>query len=214
MSDFFPHHQPFPKIPRLRREIVVTEKIDGTNAQVTIHAGRVFAGSKNRWVTPENDNYGFAAWVQEHHDELLALGEGSHYGEWWGQGVQRGYGVVGKRFSLFNVGRWCLHDEEPQPRTGPGGAASFVGARDHRANAEGVAMQERLPACCSLVPVLYRGVMACSAIEDCLERLRANGSAAAPGFMKPEGVIVYHVAGGHYYKRTLEKDDEPKGGSK
>jgi hypothetical protein len=29
MSDFIP----FPKIPRLRRDIVITEKIDGTNVQ-------------------------------------------------------------------------------------------------------------------------------------------------------------------------------------
>ena len=28
--------QPFPKIPRLSREIVITEKIDGTNAQILI----------------------------------------------------------------------------------------------------------------------------------------------------------------------------------
>jgi hypothetical protein len=200
--EFFPHHQPFPKIPRLRREIVVTEKIDGTNAQVTINGGRIFAGSKNRWVTPENDNYGFAAWVQEHYDELLTLGEGSHYGEWWGGGCQRGYGLAAgdMRWSLFNVGRWCLHNEEPQSRTGAGGIQS-------------PSMQQRLPKCCSLVPVLWSGVFSEAAIEACVMMLRNHGSFAAPGYMKPEGVVVYHVAGGHLYKQTIERDDEPKGRS-
>ena len=36
------------------------------------------------------------------------LGEGVHRGEWWGNGIQRGYGLQNgdKRFSLFNVHRW------------------------------------------------------------------------------------------------------------
>jgi len=204
-TDFFPHHQPFQKIPRLMREIVITEKIDGTNCQVTIHGGRIFAGSKNRWITPENDNYGFAAWVQTHHDELLGLGEGTHYGEWWGGGCQRGYGLEkgDMRWSLFNVGRWCLHNELPKPRTGPGGVQGY--------NDIGPAMQERLPACCGLVPVLYRGPFGEVAVDISMRILTFHGSRAAPGFMEPEGIIVYHVAGGHYYKRTLERDEEPKG---
>ena len=203
--EFFPHHRPFQKIPRLRREIVVTEKIDGTNSQVTINAGRIFAGSKNRWITPENDNYGFAAWVQEHYDELLTLGEGTHYGEWWGGGCQRGYGLAkgDMRWSLFNVSRWCLHNEQPQVRTGPGGVQGF--------DTNGSVVQQRLPPCCSLVPVLYRGVFSEAAIDGCVEMLRQLGSVASPGFMYPEGVIVYHVAGDHLYKRTLERDDELKG---
>jgi len=28
--------------------------------------------------------------------------------------------------------------------------------------------------------------------------------------MKPEGIVAYHTAGGHYYKQTCEYDDEPK----
>jgi hypothetical protein len=60
-----PEFQPFPKLARLSREMTITEKIDGTNAQVFVtEEGQVFAGSRTRWVTPENDNYGFAAWVK------------------------------------------------------------------------------------------------------------------------------------------------------
>lgn len=99
--------QPFPKIARFSREIVITEKIDGTNGQVFItENGQVLAGSRNRWVTPTTDNFGFAAWVEANQEDLLKLGPGAHFGEWWGRGIQRGYGIKDRRFSLFNVSRW------------------------------------------------------------------------------------------------------------
>ena len=125
---------PFPKIPRLSKECIITEKIDGTNASVwidKIEAGDVDqydpnvsglhvidgntvivrAGSRNRFVTPENDNYNFAKWVTVNSLELIhELGLGVHYGEWWGSGIQRGYGLQGgvKNFSLFNTDRWIV----------------------------------------------------------------------------------------------------------
>lgn len=59
----------FPKIPRLKRGCVITEKIDGTNACVYVgEDGLVLAGSRSRWVTPEADNFGFAAWVRDHEE--------------------------------------------------------------------------------------------------------------------------------------------------
>src|SRR5438552_1079029 len=74
----------FPKIPRLSRECVVTEKIDGTNAQILIsECGEVFPGSRSRWITKEDDNHGFAKWVYENSVELMRLGIGRHFGEWW-----------------------------------------------------------------------------------------------------------------------------------
>ena len=73
----------FPKMARLSREIIVSEKIDGTNAQVYItEDGTMRAGSRTRWITPEDDNFGFAKWVDAHRDELLTLGPGRHFGEW------------------------------------------------------------------------------------------------------------------------------------
>lgn len=167
----------FPKIPRLSREIIVTEKIDGTNAQVHItDDGTILAGSRTRWITPESDNFGFAAWVRDNAEELAKLGPGSHFGEWWGAGIQRRYGLTEKRFSLFNVDRWGV---------------------------------ER-PACCNVVPTLYRGNFDTNAIEDALSGLRTLGSMAAPGFMNPEGVVVFHLAGRVGFKKTLHKDELPK----
>lgn len=68
------------KIPRAIGEgVTITEKLDGTNACVVIQDG-VIAGvqSRNRFITPEDDNYGFARWVSENEHELLKLGEGYH----------------------------------------------------------------------------------------------------------------------------------------
>lgn len=172
----------FPKIARLSRGCVITEKIDGTNAAVCIdECGEVWAQSRTRIITPEEDNFGFARWVQEHADELRALGPGRHFGEWWGAGIQRKYGLSEKRFSLFNTARWT----EPS----------------------------LYPACCSVVPVLYEGLFTTDAVAEAIMRLRSQGSYAAPGFMQPEGVIVWHEAARIMFKKTLDKDDEWKGKS-
>jgi len=105
---------PFRKIPRLSREIVITEKIDGTNAQIKItEDGEMIVGSRNKVITPKDDNYGFANWCEENKEELMKLGVGTHYGEWWGQGIGRGYGLKTKKFSLFNVSRWGNPEERP-----------------------------------------------------------------------------------------------------
>ncbi len=175
-----PEFKPFPKIPRLRRTIIVTEKIDGTNAQVHITAdGQVYAGSRNKWITPETDNYGFARWVDSNKTSLLeTMGVGTHYGEWWGSGIQRRYGLSGKRFSLFNSYRW---------------------------------KDTKLPDGVFLVPTLYIGEYSDNAIQDCLDRLRKEGSLAQPGFMQPEGVVVYMQASGTMHKVLLENDALPKG---
>lgn len=187
----------FPKIARLSRECIITEKIDGTNGQIYIgEDGEFLAGSRSRWITPEDDNYGFARWAHEHRDELLTLGPGRHFGEWWGQGVQRKYNMPEKRWSLFNVARWCLHGQEPQR----------MATADPRIEK----WQDVLPACCHLVPVLFRGMFDTARVEEAIADLRANGSKASPGFMKPEGVICFHVAGNFGFKKTLEKDEAPK----
>lgn len=193
----------FPKMARLSRECIVTEKIDGTNACIKITEDGLFlTGSRTRWITPGDDNYGFSAWAHKHIKELMTLGPGTHFGEWWGSGCQRGYGLSNgeKRWSLFNVARWCLADDEPQR----------IPTGDPRIEK----YQEVLPACCNLVPVLYRGIFSTVSVENCLWNLKVNGSQAAPGFMRPEGVVCYHIAGNVGFKKTIEKDEEYKSKSK
>lgn len=219
------------KTPRLYKDIVVTEKIDGTNAAVVIEAikdprpdleveprqkfggtwlgkggagtydARVFrrgegpnarlilvgAQSRNRLITPESDNAGFARWTFDNSEQLLEiLGVGRHYGEWWGSGIQRGYGLTKgeKRFSLFNVSKYGSMVEVD-------GVHQLVGL--------------------DVVPTLYQGPFSESAIEDAMQHLDEHGSVASPGFLAPEGVIVYHTAGKQVYKWTFE--DAAKGDS-
>jgi hypothetical protein len=188
---------PFPKMARLQREVIITEKIDGTNAQIFItDDGRMLTGSRNRWITPEDDHYDFAKWARDNKDELMQLGPGSHFGEWWGQGIQRNYGLDERRFSLFNVSRWCLHGETPQP----------IPTGDPRI----VKMQDVLPACCHLVPVLRRGINITTMAESALYELRQRGSVAAPGYKFPEGIVIFHVAAKVGFKQTIEGDHEHK----
>jgi hypothetical protein len=184
----------FKKIPRLFRQCVVTEKLDGTNGLVYIgpelldaaplflaeDGMRVYAGSKSRWLdtSSQGDNYGFAKWVETNAEELVKLGPGHHYGEWYGRGIQGGYGLPDRRFALFNSYRWS----DPSVR----------------------------PACCSVVPVLYNGVFSTDKINELVADLRRQGSVAVPQ-QPAEGVIVYLEASKQYYKVTCEKDEEYKG---
>ena len=171
----------FPKIARLSRECTITEKIDGTNGQIFIgDDGSFLVGSRTRWLNADTgDNHGFLLWAMTHKDELMKLGPGRHFGEWWGSGIQRKYGLSEKRFSLFNTFRWA--DDAMRP------------------------------ACCHVVPILATGLFSSVMAEGVIETLRETGSQASPGFMKPEGIIIYHHAARVYLKKTLDKDDEYKG---
>ncbi len=174
-----PEFKTFDKIARLNREVVVTEKIDGSNGLIFISDDLeiVRAGSRSRWITPADDNFGFAQWVADNSGDLRALGPGYHYGEWWGQGIQRTYDLAERRFSLFNVSRWAVDR----------------------------------PECCDVVPVLSRGPDIRAETEFALKTLREDGSVAKHGFMRPEGVVIWHAAARQLFKVTLEKDEERKG---
>lgn len=203
----------FQKIPRFYRDIIVTEKIDGTNAQITIVDRKgepdpaiaadpvalvddysLYAGSRNRFLSVKDDNFGFARWVQDNMAGLSHLGPGTHYGEWWGSGIQRGYGLEKgqKRFSLFNVGRWT---------TDPNGS-------------EDLDLLPPVPRL-GLVPVLYQGPQVNASgqdmVRESLKKLQFSGSAAARGYRNPEGVVVYHTHARQYVGKVTLGDDGHKG---
>lgn len=187
----------FPKLSRWSRDVIISEKLDGTNSCVIIEKVDEFfskfagAQSRNKLITPEDDNYGFAAWAHSNGQFLAdVLGPGHHYGEWWGQGIQRNYGLKRKKFSLFNTHRWntimeTLSDEDK--------ITTFRIGLD-------------------VVPTLWQGPMdeAQSQISWHMAMMKEHGSVAAPGFMNPEGVVIFHTAGGYLFKKTFEKDQEGK----
>ena len=190
--------QPFPKLARLSRECVITEKLDGTNAQIYIvepetlegeayeavmdnapltvaNGFYIYAGSRTRLIRPEKqrDNFGFAGWVQSNAEELAQLGPGRHFGEWYGQGIQRTYGLNERRFALFHT--------------------------------HGI---KHKPDIVSVVPTVYTGMFSDYAVNSAMQTLADHGSIAVPGFMNPEGVVVFHTASSTLYKKTF--DDKHK----
>lgn len=203
----------FNKIPRYRNEYVrVTEKIDGSNAQVYFDVGekldeanphclwefqaiqtdnnaawvKMFAGSRNRWITTDSDNYGFAKWALEHKEELWKLGPGRHYGEWWGSGIQRKYGKVNgeKLFSLFRTD-WTQFGTVTPPAD-----------------------------CCLSVPILWEGPIDKLNANVLIEILAEHGSYAAPGFMDPEGIVINYTMCRQLFKKFVKNDDIHKGEEK
>jgi len=184
-----PEFRGFNKIARLSREIIITEKIDGTNGIIHIDENNnIFAGSRTRWLWGSiqdeihNDNHGFAGWVKANQEELLKLGKGTHYGEFWGKSIQRGYGLEEKRFSLFNVSKWS--DDLIRP------------------------------SCCHIVPILYKEMFSEDKIYAALGRLEVEGSVASPGFKPAEGIVIYHTAANIMFKKTIENDQYHKGENK
>ncbi|MEU7243401.1 RNA ligase family protein [Streptomyces sparsogenes] len=206
----------WPKTKRLFRDIVVTEKLDGTNSAIHISKGSavefpsvsfdayplkhgeffvdghiwyVTAQSRKRIITPgkTTDNFGFAAWVYDNAADLVRiLGPGLHFGEWWGRGIQRGYGLDERRFSLFNTARYV--EQFPMLENG----MELEGGR------------------VDVVPVLYSGTFAEAAICQALTDLGDYGSVVAPGFMNPEGICVYHTQTRSVFKVTLDNQDAGK----
>jgi len=200
MEGFIDHRfapfSPMPKIPRLHGDIVVTEKIDGTNASVEFARGAedwfgMAANSRNKrlveiyWQADREfnpivkwqgkDNYGFGAFVVANFLKLRNLGYGRHSGEWWGQGIQRTYGLDDRRFSLFNA-----NPLKP------------------------------LPDCVGVVPVLEKlESFDLDAINMIMAALKIGGSVAAPGFADPEGIVLFHARAGQLLKFTF--DAGPKG---
>lgn len=103
----------FPKITRFSTLYMsITQKIHGTNASIHIfknEAGELDlrCGSRTRWIFPGDDNYGFAGFVHAHKAEFIEkLGEGTHYGEYAGVGINSGEGLTEKTFVLFDAFRY------------------------------------------------------------------------------------------------------------
>lgn len=186
-----PPFEPYGKTPKWRSQVIVTEKIDGTNVFIIVPedpAQPLAVGSRNRYIRPgkSTDNFGFAAWVADHEQVLRRLGPGRHDGEWWGVGIGRGYGLTDRRWSLFQAHRWSRVEDDGRTVLQHLGLPDLVGT----------------------VPILTRGELlpegpeatATGGIADpiraAIDLLRLRGSQAVPGYMKPEGVIIAHSING------------------
>lgn len=178
-----PTFRSFGKIARWNREVVVTEKIDGAHGQVYVGGeGQVLAASRTRWINPGRDDV---------HD----------FAAW----------VAENRESLRAVlGPGCHHGEwwgKGINRGYDGHVRTFSLFNTTRF--------DPLPEGCpglAVVPVVWRGLPRDCNLDLILRELRSDGSRAAPGYMRPEGLVIYHTAGNCLFKVTVEGDDKPKGG--
>lgn len=156
--------------------LAVYQKLHGSNAQIYIYDNGdgvdLRCGSRERWLFPTNDNYGFASFVYKYKAEFIEkLGLGRHYGEWIGIKINSGEGLTpndgheGRMFALFNTDR-------PYP----------LG----------------LPPHVVLVPELFNDKDFTGSIYDkiteIMNDLRDNGSKLVKGFMRVEGVVI-HING-------------------
>lgn len=180
--------QGFGKIQRLydsAKGVIITEKLDGTNAAIHVRDGRVVGiQSRKRLITPEDDNFGFARWVTDNAEALAdVLGDGLHFGEWYGKGIQRGYGIDEKRFALFNVARWeGIHDA-------------------------------RVPQLES-VPVLFNGSIEDDGLDGAVSVattfLETQGSLVNPKFRNFEGIVVHFRDSGSSFKHIVNAPGSKK----
>ena len=214
--------------PRFHKGLHITEKIDGTNAGVSVQGFSkgiyhefsgdvpgdakvvygtdcdylVRAQSRKRIITPDNDNFGFAKWVWENADGLAnLLGYGYHYGEWYGEGIQKNpLAVQGRRWALFNTWHWGRKEN-----------------LDRLVDAD-------IPGL-TLVPVLHDeqrdGPADYKTIPNLLVDLewgsKADGYMTLPNAHKmdfhvegPEGIIVWQRETQQRYKILLREDDKHK----
>lgn len=86
-------------------------KADGTNASVIItRDGKFAAQNRSRIITPQDDNYGFAAWAYQYEDYFKSLdlptADVTIFGEWAGKKIQSGVAIsqLDKRvFAVFAI---------------------------------------------------------------------------------------------------------------
>lgn len=116
-----------------------------------------------RWLGSERDNFGFAAWVRASAAQLIRLGQGWHYGVWYGRGIMRSYGLDHRRLALYDVERWTQIPERLPDRV------------------ESVPIVGRA-----------RGPELSSAVDRALRRLERSGSLAVPG-QAAEGIEITPV---------------------
>jgi len=172
----------FPKIQRYEKaHCTITEKIDGTNGCIIFpdhfpETGAYTVQSRKRIITAgkQTDNAGFAGWVEKEVDRLYDFfGVGRHYGEWWGVSIQRGYDQTARYFTPFNSHRFS--DDYFM-------AMGVVGPPELRP-----------------LPVLWQGPLSelSQGTDTAMDLLKSVGSIAAPGYVNPEGWMIYSQAFGY-----------------
>lgn len=209
----------FPSIPRLSRDIVITEKLDGTNAALYIETipNHITSQEIRKSHSVINIcNEGCVVKIKDKYWLLNAAGrnrfiypEGSldrakgcdnfGFAQW---AYKNAYELVTKLGAGTHHGEWW-----------GGKIQRGYGLKEKRFSLFNTHLwnDETKPDCCHVVPVLYSGPFSTARITCDLNYMKAEGSHAAPGYMNPEGIIIYHTAANMYFKKTIEKDEGKHG---
>jgi len=114
-------YKPFSKIERFENvKISISQKLHGSNASIYIYKTEdgtldLKCGKRTDWITPEQDNFGFAKFVYDNKEAFLKLGEGYHFGEYCGPGINSGEGLKERTLVLFDY--WRYQDIMLPPNT-------------------------------------------------------------------------------------------------
>jgi hypothetical protein len=141
-------------------EFIATTKVHGTNAAVVYDAstGELWAQSRNNVITLENDNAGFAAWVDNNKEvwvkEISDFIQNTTlqvrvvvYGEWFGKGIQSGVAVTQieeKHFMIFDIRLITQPDTPAEIKSwaGPKAIQAFQPKIDNVFNAYNIGFQK------------------------------------------------------------------------
>lgn len=180
--------------------VTILERVDGVTAQIDVTPNAIYPVVNNRIIVPgAGDVFGIAAWLGEHLQELReVLGVGTHTGEWYGAGINRNYGLDHRRFALYNVERWCRHEEDVTEDMRIdreyGKKAGYIAPETCGGTLDVVAEIPLYP---------QEGSITVKDVPRALYLLSRDGSYQVPGFMQPEGVLVYHKKAGMYFKGSV-----------
>lgn len=218
--------QKFSKIPRLSREIIVTEKIDGSNGQVVIFDNTDFVE-----YIDKNDPEGVVLPDRAEKDAEIAdfISNYCLYAEEITPEYYL-YVFAGSRKRWLNLdsdnygfANWVKENAKELTNLGKGRHFGEYYGKDIQRN---YGLQEKRfalfnvkrwgdpetrPACCEVIPVLWRGMFDTGVIDIVIKALGKGGSIVSPGFIKPEGIVIYHTASGRLFKKTIVGDEKPKG---
>jgi hypothetical protein len=213
----------WPKIARLYRDIVITEKIDGTNGAVGIEFGCLEEDFHYDFTNGDSDlgvivdRGGFevnglhnvARVYAQARKRVITPKEDNHgFAAWVWDNAEALVDALGVGLHFgewwgggINRGYWLPKGEH---RFSLFNTSRW--AADTNLYVDGFLRVPEL----SVVPTLYQGEFSTLAVAGVMEQLRLGGSVAEPQYMNPEGIVVFHTAANTMFKATLENDEMPK----
>jgi len=215
--------QAFPKIESFRKvEMVITQKIHGTNAAIQILRTKKCVGEVPGYLSAEmafkalesvmpegvesvtlepysvSHNLVMAEYVEvraQSRTRFIYPGDDNFGFAAWVEANKAE--LIEKLGSGIHYGEWA----GPGINSGEGLKEKMFVLFDHWK----FPAERPLPTGTAVVPVLYKGPFDLAKIEEVMADLKENGSKLVPGFLRPEGVVVQTM--GTRLKKVFDPED-------